>query len=95
MTILDIQSNFWLYWFVLYGIIYGRLFYSRYEYGLVIASGGDGTVSAAATALIETPIPLGIIGRRTANAFASAFGIPTDLESACHVITPMSTLHQR
>lgn len=56
---------------------------------LVIASGGDGTVSAVAGVLIGTETPLGIIPRGTANAFASALGIPTTLtpiRGACQVI---------
>jgi diacylglycerol kinase (ATP) len=55
---------------------------------LVIASGGDGTVSAVAGALIGTDIPLGIIPRGTANAFAVALGIPRlmPIRSACQVI---------
>lgn len=55
---------------------------------LIIASGGDGTVSAVAGALIGTGIPLGIIPRGTANAFAVAVGIPRLLpvRNACQVI---------
>jgi methylglyoxal synthase len=55
---------------------------------LVLASGGDGTISAVAGALINTGIPLGVIPRGTANAFASALGIPlmTPIRSACEVI---------
>lgn len=56
---------------------------------LVIASGGDGTVSEVAGALIGTETPLGIIPRGTANAFASALGISTTLtpiRNACQVI---------
>lgn len=56
---------------------------------LVIASGGDGTVSAVADALIGTDVPLGVIPRGTANAFAVALGIParlTPIRSACQVI---------
>lgn len=55
---------------------------------LVIASGGDGTVSAVAGALIATGIPLGIIPRGTANAFAVALGIPglLPIRNACQVI---------
>jgi YegS/Rv2252/BmrU family lipid kinase len=52
----------------------------------LIVSGGDGTLSAAAAALVETGIPLGIISRGTANAFASALEIPVDIEEACRVI---------
>lgn len=53
---------------------------------MVIASGGDGTVSAAATELIHTDIPLGVIARGTANAFATALGIPTGIQAACDLI---------
>ena len=52
----------------------------------IIASGGDGTVSAVAGALIETDIPLGAIARGTANAFANALDIPDTIEAACQVI---------
>lgn len=53
---------------------------------LIIASGGDGTLSAVATAMIGTGIPLGILSRGTANAFANALGIPVAIELACEVI---------
>lgn len=53
---------------------------------LIIASGGDGTVSAVAGKLANTGIPLGVIARGTANAFANALGIPTDINSACQNI---------
>lgn len=53
---------------------------------LVIVSGGDGTINAVAGSLMETAIPVGIVPRGTANAVASALGIPTDLQSACQVI---------
>jgi diacylglycerol kinase (ATP) len=57
----------------------------------VIVSGGDGTVSAVAQALIGTPKKLGIIPRGTANAFATALGIPSDLNAACHTILQGTT----
>lgn len=56
---------------------------------LVIASGGDGTVSAVAGELVNTGIPLGIIPRGTANAFCLALGIPSaiaPLRRACQTI---------
>ncbi|MDB9524514.1 methylglyoxal synthase [Oscillatoria sp. CS-180] len=59
---------------------------------LIVASGGDGTVSAVAAALTETDIPLGLIPRGTANAFANALGIPTDIRSACGTILAGNTL---
>ena len=53
---------------------------------MILACGGDGTVSAVAGALAGTGIPLGILPRGTANAFAAALGIPTDLMAACDTI---------
>ncbi len=59
--------------------------------GFIIASGGDGTVSAIASATIETGIPLGVIPRGTANAFSVAMGIPTNLRLACETIAAGNT----
>lgn len=56
---------------------------------LIIASGGDGTVSAVAGAVIGTDIPLGIIPRGTANAFGMALGITQQINQirrACEII---------
>lgn len=53
---------------------------------MVIASGGDGTVSEVAGALIGTDIPLGVIPRGTANAFSVGLGIPTNINGACEAI---------
>ncbi len=61
------------------------------KFEVIIASGGDGTVSAVAAAVVETNIPLGIIPRGTANAFANALEIPTDLEQACETILAGTT----
>ena len=58
---------------------------------LVIASGGDGTISAVAAAVMETEIPLGVIPRGTANAFSVALGIPTNLNAACETILAGTT----
>ncbi|MEO0869274.1 MAG: methylglyoxal synthase [Cyanobacteria bacterium J06642_11] len=59
--------------------------------GFIIASGGDGTVSAIAGVTMETGIPLGVIPRGTANAFSVAMGIPTDLQQACEAIAAGNT----
>jgi YegS/Rv2252/BmrU family lipid kinase len=52
-------------------------------FAMVIAIGGDGTVSDVAEALIGTEIPLGIIAAGTANVFARELELPLDLEGAC------------
>lgn len=59
--------------------------------GCIIASGGDGTVSAIAGATLETGIPVGVIPRGTANAFAVALGLPTNLRRACETIAAGNT----
>jgi YegS/Rv2252/BmrU family lipid kinase len=71
----------------------GQLAHEAVERGvhMIIASGGDGTLSAAANALVGTNIPLGIISRGTANAFASALGIPDTIEGACQTILQGTT----
>lgn len=58
---------------------------------LILASGGDGTISAVASSVVDTEIPLGVIPRGTANAFAVALGIPTDIQAACETILAGTT----
>lgn len=53
---------------------------------LIVASGGDGTVSEVAGCTMGTGIPFGVIPRGTCNAFSTALGIPTNIEDACHNI---------
>ncbi|HEX8524163.1 MAG TPA: diacylglycerol kinase family protein [Tepidisphaeraceae bacterium] len=52
----------------------------------VIASGGDGTVSSVAAALVNTGIPLGVLATGTLNHFAKDMGLPLELEPAAAVI---------
>lgn len=49
---------------------------------VVIAAGGDGTVSAVAAELIGQPARLGVIPLGTSNSFGAALGIPADLDGA-------------
>ncbi len=59
---------------------------------LLIASGGDGTVSAVAGALVgNTDLTLGIIPRGTANSIGGHLGVPHDLEVACKIILEGNT----
>jgi YegS/Rv2252/BmrU family lipid kinase len=57
----------------------------------IIASGGDETLSEVATALVGSNIPLGIISRGTANAFANALDLPNSIEGACQTILQGNT----
>lgn len=53
---------------------------------LVIIGGGDGTLNAAADALVETQLPLGILPLGTANDLARTLEIPNSLPEACEII---------
>lgn len=53
---------------------------------VVVAGGGDGTVNAVATELVDGAIPLGILPLGTLNHFARDLGIPLGLEEAIHVV---------
>jgi YegS/Rv2252/BmrU family lipid kinase len=50
----------------------------RSEVDAVILGGGDGTMNAAASALVESGLPLGILPLGTANDLARTLGIPTE-----------------
>lgn len=53
---------------------------------VVVACGGDGTVSMAASALVGSGVPLGIIARGTSNSIGAGLGIPSDPQEAVLVI---------
>ena len=53
---------------------------------LLVVGGGDGTISAAASALAGTDTVLGILPLGTLNHFARDLGIPTDLDEAAKLI---------
>jgi diacylglycerol kinase family enzyme len=57
---------------------------------LLIVGGGDGTVSAAASALVGTETALGILPLGTLNHFARDLGIPSDLDEAAKLIAARS-----
>lgn len=54
---------------------------------LIVAAGGDGTVSLVGSSIIRTDIPLGILPIGTGNLLARELKIPMDLESALETIT--------
>jgi YegS/Rv2252/BmrU family lipid kinase len=53
---------------------------------LVIVGGGDGTLNAAAPALVETGLPLGILPLGTANDLARSLALPLDPVAAAEII---------
>lgn len=58
-----------------------------HEVDCVIIGGGDGSMNAAAPALVETRLPLGVLPMGTANDLARTLCIPADIEEACKVIS--------
>ncbi|PWS37069.1 lipid kinase [Falsiroseomonas bella] len=56
------------------------------EVDMVVLGGGDGTMNAAASALLATQLPLGILPMGTANDLARTLGIPPDPEAAARII---------
>ena len=55
---------------------------SKGDADVVLAGGGDGTISAAAGRLMNTDKALAILPAGTMNLFARSLGIPLDLEQA-------------
>ncbi len=62
------------------------IFQYRHEVDFVLVGGGDGTMNAAAGALAETGLPLGILPLGTANDLARTLKIPFDIDEAAKVI---------
>ncbi len=58
----------------------------RHMADLVVVCGGDGSVSSAAMAVMESGLPMGIIPMGTANDLARTLNIPMDLLLAADVI---------
>jgi diacylglycerol kinase family enzyme len=54
--------------------------------GTIVAGGGDGTVNAVASALIDADKTLGVLALGTLNHFAKDLKIPLDLEGAVRAI---------
>jgi diacylglycerol kinase family enzyme len=53
---------------------------------LIVAGGGDGTVSSIAAALVDTDIVFGVLPLGTLNHFAKDLGIPLELADAIAVL---------
>jgi diacylglycerol kinase (ATP) len=57
----------------------------RCRVDLVIVGGGDGSMNAAAAAVLEIGVPMAVLPLGTANDLARTLGIPSALEEACAV----------
>ena len=58
---------------------------------LIVVGGGDGTLNAAVSGVLETKLPLGILPMGTANDLARTLGIPIALDDALNVIAEQYT----
>ena len=67
---------------------YMKVKYDALKYDLVVASGGDGTLSEVVKAMmeLEEKVPLGYIPAGSTNDFAASMGIPTNMLAAARAI---------
>lgn len=59
---------------------------------IIVAGGGDGTISAVASKLLDTKKSLGILPLGTLNHFSKDLNIPQEIEEAVRVIAEGNTL---
>ena len=58
---------------------------------IVVAGGGDGTIAAVASGVLDTPKVLGVLPLGTFNYFAQRIGLPLELDAALEVIATAPT----
>jgi len=58
---------------------------------VVVAGGGDGTIAAVASGVLDTPKVLGVLPLGTFNYFAKRIGVPLDLDAALDLIASTAT----
>lgn len=61
----------------------------------VVVAGGDGSIGVAARAASLSGLPLAVLATGTANDFATALGLPKDLEAACALAADPAAPTQR
>jgi diacylglycerol kinase family enzyme len=60
---------------------------------ILVAAGGDGTVSAVASRLVDTGVTLAVLPKGTLNHFAKDLGIPLENEAAVAAIAGGRVVH--
>lgn len=58
---------------------------------LLVACGGDGTINAVASRIVNSSIVLGVLPLGTLNHFSKDLGIPTDLDEAIALLSEAPT----
>lgn len=56
------------------------------DYNLIVAAGGDGTISEVANALVHTDVPLAIVPVGTGNGLARALEIPLNIADSIQLL---------
>lgn len=64
----------------------------RADYDLVVAAGGDGTISGVANGLVDSGIPLGVIPKGTGNVLARSLDIPLQIEGSLRLLVEPSRI---
>jgi len=62
---------------------------------LVVAAGGDGTVSGVGAVLVGSRARLGVLPLGTSNSFAAALGIPADIDGALALLAAPAAADDR
>jgi len=65
---------------------------AKSESAVIVAGGGDGTINAIASKLVDTGKVLGVLPLGTLNHFAKDLNIPLDLEAAVDVLNQRNTV---
>jgi YegS/Rv2252/BmrU family lipid kinase len=59
---------------------------------MIVAAGGDGTVSAVVDGLANNKVPIGILPLGTTNVVAQELGIPLKIDKACQLLAGEHTV---
>jgi YegS/Rv2252/BmrU family lipid kinase len=60
---------------------------SQRDFDMIVAAGGDGTLSSVANGLLQCDIPMGIVPVGTSNVLARELHLPINADAACRLLT--------